>query len=214
MPEPHEQELASGLVLAEYQSVREEWLAARTAQHQTWQWSIAAIAVLLAATVGANARAQHSWLYVAGAAGAATFAIASQVIWLGELLRMERAALFLRGRELVLNRALPRVAGESPLLFETWRANRPVAAASPWIPGAGPLIVAGLALYAATACVAVAVLVTAAVDAKLSSGVRAFAWAASGLGTLAYLAVALYTCRLGIGLWHVRREPADLSEPD
>jgi hypothetical protein len=204
-------ELASNLLVAEYQSVREEWLAARSAQHQTWQWSMAALAVLVAATVTAGSRAQHSWSFVLGATATVVFATASQVIWLGEFLRMERAALFLRGREAALHRTLPTVAGQVALRWEIWRANRPVGNASPWVPGAGLLVAAAMALYAIAAIAGIVVLVVAARDHLQSHSARVFAWITFGACAFGYVAVAGYTIRLGVGHWQVRREPADLS---
>lgn len=80
------------LRLAEYNTVRTEWLASRDAQQSTLQWTLAALSVLLAAAVGTSLRTDQPFVYV-GLAGviiaAATF---SQAIWFGEVMRMERAA--------------------------------------------------------------------------------------------------------------------------
>jgi hypothetical protein len=203
--------LASDLTAAEYDTVREEWLAARSAQQQTWRWSLASNGVLFAAILGSDARTKEPLLFVVLAAAAVLFATASQVIFLGEFQRMERAALFLRAREQALNAGLPRVAGQPPLLWETWRASAPPSRNTPWIPGAGPLIVAGLGLYAGMVAGGLVALGSAALDSAFSPDERILACVLGAVAGLLYAGVTVFALNLGRRLWSVRRLPADLT---
>lgn len=88
------------LALAEYQSLREESAQAREAQQSILEWSIGAIGVVFAAALATDAgaspglvRSMVLGIVLPSLIAGATFT------WMGEMMRMERAAYYLRGRE-------------------------------------------------------------------------------------------------------------------
>jgi len=155
------------LLLAEYQTVRQEWLDARQAQQQALQWTLGAFAVIFAAALNAHLRGSEPFLYLLAAVVISLGTVASQFIWFGEVTRMERASLFLRGRERELHSALDAEAvkavgiyGLSPWLWETWRANRPTDKKTPWVQKSVQAI-AGPVLYGLTFLTGITMLVDA-----------------------------------------------------
>ena len=118
------------LFLAEYASLRDESAHARQAQQAVLQWSLATSAVILGAAVAFFARggpapptgAVFVFLLVYGF-GMPAFAAAAFMAWFGELLRMERVGVFLRGRERLTwdDAALREEIRESVSGGEAWR---------------------------------------------------------------------------------------------
>lgn len=194
------------LAIAEYSSVREEWLSSRAAQQQTFQWSLAAIAVLLAALVTVHSKPDHSAVYVAVAGATAVIALASEAIWLGELIRMERAALFLRSREQMIRRE----AGTALLLWETWRAARPRDRNALWINVAGPSVIGGFALYNVAVLIAMFVLVVATRDPLLTRHTHVLAICSVIAIGVAYGGATAYALLRFRSLAGVRKRAADL----
>jgi hypothetical protein len=218
--------LAAQLRVAEYTSVRTEWLESRNAQQQTLQWTLAALAVLLAGVVSSNARTAQPYLYIALAGVAVAIATFSQAIWFGEVMRMERAAMYLRGLEQALSRALPVEGDFPPLMWERWRGYyKEVPEPTPqqreagekptpplWVGKAVPLILAAFALYGLLAVAGVAVLVVAALEPHTSSGHRTAAIATASVAGVLYLAVTAY---IAAEAWDIKRgsdKPVDLEK--
>ena len=140
--------LEGELRVAEYSSVRTEWLASRDAQQHTFQWTLAALAVLLAGAISSNAREKQPYLFVALIGVEIAISTLSQAIWFGEVMRMERAALYLRGLEKALVEGFRGDKGFPPLMWESWRGHYPKdRSESLWISKAVPLILASFALY-------------------------------------------------------------------
>lgn len=179
-------QLADQLRLAEYQSVRQEWLASRDVQQHTLQWTFAASAILLAGILNSDARSEEPFLYVALAAATAALSIFAQAVWFGEVVRMERAALFVRGLEASFAQLDPAGSDRAPLTWETWRSNPPSDRESPWIPPARTSIVGGFALYTLLALAAVVILFSVVFDGGIPPGDRIFA------GILAITAMILF----------------------
>jgi hypothetical protein len=139
------------LFVAEYQSVRDEWLQARAAQQQVLAWTSGPLVLLVAALVHSNTRLHQPLLYLIGASLLTAASLASAFIWFGDVMRMERASLFLRGRERLVWLAdgpseINTGFAPSPLLWETWRAVPRVT--SHWTPKAAPSLVGAAAIYA------------------------------------------------------------------
>jgi hypothetical protein len=92
------------LLAAEYASLRDESAQARQAQQSVLQWSLGAASVLLAGAVAFTSKespassATAVFLLIYGF-GMPAFAAAAFMAWFGELIRMERAGMFLRARE-------------------------------------------------------------------------------------------------------------------
>jgi len=198
--------LARELRVAEYESVREEWLASRDAQQHTLRWTIAAIAVLLAAVLGSDARDQQPFLYVAIAGALTGIAIASQAIWFGELMRMERASLFLRGIEVAvrdLDGGWP-----PPLVWDSWRASR---GHKPVITSAAPLLIACFAVYALLVIAGLTILFAAAADTQLSDPDRILAVALAFMAGALYIGTTFYLlCRARL-IWQSFDQPAQFD---
>jgi hypothetical protein len=198
--------LAAELRVAEYESVREEWLASRDAQQHTLRWTLAAIAVLLAGVLGSDARNQQPFLYVAIAGAVTGVAIATQTIWFGELMRMERASLFLRGLEVAvrdLDRSWP-----PPLIWDSWRASR---GHRPVIASAAPLLIACFAIYALLATAGLTILCAAAADSQIPDPDRELALALALVLGAAYVGSTLYLLRQARLIWRSFDKPAQFD---
>lgn len=202
--------LDAELRLAEYNSVRVEWLSSRDAQQHTLQWTLAALAVLLAGLVGSHVGVERPFVYVALASVGVVVATCSQGIWFGEVMRMERAALYLRGIEAALA-SQPRPSDTlPPLMWETWRGVPKMAKERgeqgekpPWISKASISIVSSFALYGLLSGAALTVLVDAAKKSAMPLGDRHFAiWAASVTGAI-FLVANAYMCLEAL---RIRRE--------
>lgn len=124
------------LLLAEYQSVRDESSQARQAQQSTIAWSLASFATVFAGGLLfiSNSLKDDSmlgelefifFLLVFGVM-LPGFAFASCMTYVGELARMERAGYYLRGLEYHLASTGASLQLESPLRWETFLAyNEP-----------------------------------------------------------------------------------------
>jgi hypothetical protein len=207
------QRLADGLRLAEYKSVRAEWIASRDIQQHTLQWTFAASALLLAAILNSDARSNQPFLYVALAAAVAALATFSQAVWFGEVVRMERAALFLRGLEASFHRLPGEPERNPPLTWETWRGNRPSDSNAPWIPPAASSIVGSFALFLLLTLAAIVVLFSVALDGQIPCGDRVVA------AVFAFLALAIYSvasydmCSKALYIYKHRGSAPDLAGP-
>jgi len=186
-------------VLAEYGTVRDEWRDSRTAQQQTFAWTLAGVAVVIAATFNASVRSEQPFLYVLAGVIVATYGLASFGIWFGEVSRMERAALYLRGLERDVGKLDVRVGGREPLVFERFRASRP-SSDSPWVPKSSSLVVGALCIYGALPLLGLTILVDAAAVSNASTaGIRTLAWvlvvpvAVIYLTGMTYFAVAAWS---------------------
>lgn len=205
--------LADRLRLAEYESVRQEWLASRDVQQHTLQWTFAASAILLAGILNSDARGEEPFLYVALAAATAALSIFSQAVWFGEVVRMERAALFVRGLEASFAQLVKEPDERAPLTWETWRSNPPPDRTSPWIPPARTSIVGGFALFLLLTLAAVVILVSVVFDSGMPSGDRIAA------GTFALLAVVLYAvanfemCSKALYIYKIRWHASGVVDP-
>jgi hypothetical protein len=145
------------LVAAEYSSVRQEWLDSAQAQQTTFQWTLAAAALIIGAILTGDVRGSEQFLYLLGALTLYALTVASSAIFIGALLRQERAALYLRGRE----ESLAALAGTSlvpsPLLFERFRGYKP-ASKTPWIPKSTSTVIGGSFIYCTLGAFALALL--------------------------------------------------------
>jgi hypothetical protein len=203
--------LVSELRVAEYNSVRTEWLASRDAQQHTLQWTLAALAVLLAGTLSLHARAEQPFLYVALVAVEVAIATFSQAIWFGEVMRMERAALYLRGLEGVARELTPE--GEfPPLMWERWRGDPKNREKSLWIAKATPLIVGCFALYGLLAVAGLCILVAAALDPHIRRGDHTFAIVAAATAAALYSWVTAYICLQAWLIKGMSDAPVDLEK--
>lgn len=205
--------LADRLRLAEYESVRQEWLASRDVQQHTLQWTFAASAILLAGILNSDARSEEPFLYIALAAATAALSIFSQAVWFGEVVRMERAALFVRGLEASFAELLGEPDARAPLTWETWRSNPPPDRASPWIPPARTSIVGGFALFLLLTLAAVVILLSVVFDNGMPSGDRIAA------GVFALLAIILYAvanfemCSKALYIYKIRWHASGSVDP-
>lgn len=148
--QPGDRDARVRFALAEYESVRREWLESRTAQQQTFAWTLAGTTVLVAATFRSSMWTEAPWLYVMASAGLSVASLASFGIWFGEVSRMERASLYLRGLERDLGRMMVAADGRQPLLFERYRAVEPPddgGADYLWVPKSSSLVKGALILY-------------------------------------------------------------------
>ncbi len=186
---------------AEYTSVRTEWLLSRDAQQHTLQWTLAALAVILAGLLSSGVRKGQPFVFVAIAGLAVAIATFSQAIWFGEVMRMERAALFLRGLERAVSRGPVPAEGIPPLIWERWRGYRTKVRDPLWVSKAAPSIIASFALYGLMAVAGIVLLGYAAADHKLPDGDRSFALAIAITGGLLYLATTAY---LGWEAWRIK----------
>lgn len=193
--------LLSDLRIAEYNSVREEWLTSRDGQQHTLQWTLAALAVLFAGILSSSLRTHQPFLFIALAAVAVAAAVFSEAIWFGEVLRMERAALYLRGLERALSGALEWPGKLPPLMWERWRAYPPKQQERLWIPKAVPSILGGFAIFGLLAAGGITILGYAAADHALPHGDRVFALVAAAVSTTMYLVVTTVLCKHA---WFVR----------
>lgn len=203
--------------LAEYNTVRTEWLASRDAQQSTLQWTLAALSVLLAATVGTSLRAGQPVVYI-GLAGvivaASTF---SQAIWFGEVMRMERAALYLRGFELALSDQLTDASSLPPLLWERWRGyvkrhHDPDSGPAPlWVAKAAPSIIGSFALYGLISVAGLAILVVAAADTTIPHHDRMFAIVMVIVAAALYFGATAYLGKEALRIKFVSDKPVLLE---
>jgi hypothetical protein len=113
-PEPAEPNQRMGVVddlalaIMEYQKLRDESLQAMQAQQSTLQWSMATFGAIIGAiALLINQRAlalQPIATFVALGVALPTFVMCCGLSWVGELLRMERIGVYLRGLELEIAR--------------------------------------------------------------------------------------------------------------
>jgi hypothetical protein len=205
--------LADRLRLAEYESVRQEWIASRDVQQHTLQWTFAASAILLAGILNSDARSEEPFLYVALAAATAALSIFSQAVWFGEVVRMERAALFVRGLEASFTELVKRPGERAPLTWETWRSNPPPDRTSPWIPPARTSIVGGFALFLLLTLAAVVILVSVAFDGGMPSGDRITAGAFAALAVALYAAANFEMCSKALYIYRIRWHASGVVDP-
>jgi hypothetical protein len=170
--------------------------------------------VLLAGILNSHARTEQPFIYVALAGTAVALAICSQGIWFGEVMRMERASLYLRGLETAL-RSIPRPNGTlPPLMWETWRGVPAMGKSkpdSPWISKAAISIVASIALYGLLSVAALIVLFTASGDTQIPTDDRHFAIVAASVGTAVYLFATIYMCVQAVKIRGVSSLDADFE---
>jgi hypothetical protein len=209
----NEKDLANKLRVAEYESVRQEWIASRDVQQHTLQWTFAASAALIAGIVASEARNDVPFLYVCIAAATAALSIFSQAVWFGEVVRMERAALFVRGLELSYSELRQIDDGRAPLTWETWRSNPPTDSSVPWIHPARTSIVGGFAIFLLLTLAAVIILLSVTVDNGLPTGDRITA------GIFAVLAIATYVianyemCSKALYIYKIRWHSSGAADP-
>lgn len=201
------------LRLAEYKSVRDEWLASRDAQQHTLQWTFAASAVLLAGILASDARTDEPFLYIAVAGAAAAISIFSQAVWFGEVVRMERAALFLRGLEASFRQLPKGIADRPPLTWETWRGNRPLDPNAPWISPASSSILGSFALFGLLAIAAVVILFSVAFDGQIACGDRVLSAVFGSLAIFIYAAVNYNMCSKALYIYKIRGSASEFEEP-
>jgi hypothetical protein len=192
--------------LAEYSSVRAEWMSSRDAQQQTLQWTLAALAVLFAGILSAEVYAKHPGLFVALSALVVLAATFSQAIWFGEVIRMERAAHYLRGLEVSITEDL-----DPPLMWERWRAYPDDNDRGAFrFPKASPSILGGFALYGLLATGGMFVLVYAAKEHTLPHSAQTFATVAAGVTAALYLTVTATIGRWALMIKVLSEESARL----
>ncbi len=202
--------MVSELRVAEYNSVRAEWLASREAQQHTLQWTLAALAVLLAGTLSLRTRSEQPFLYVALVGVEVAIATFSQAIWFGEVMRMERAALYLRGLEEALSELTPN-EGLPPLMWERWRGDPKNREKSLWVAKAAPLIVGCFALYGLLAVAGLVILVVAALDHHIPHSDRIVAIVVAVVAGALYGGVTAYICRQAWDIRGVSDKPVELK---
>jgi|SRR5436305_713339 len=209
-----EGELATKMRVVEYETVRDEWISARDAQQHTLQWTLAALVVLFAAVLGSKARQHQPELYVGLAFGAGLVAIFSQGIWWGEVSRMERASLFLRGLEVSISRLTKSLGGPPPVSWNTWRGSPPAHNPDdPWIGTAWLQIAGSFCLYLSLTCAAAAILIFAARDDTLPSADQKFATCSVIVLGGIYLIVTAYMGFRAISIWRSKGKAPDLEIP-
>lgn len=201
------------LQTTEYETVRAEWLSSRDAQQHTLQWTLAAIAVLIAGILNSDARTHHQLLYVLLSAAVVAIAACSHAIWFGEVLRMERAALFLRGVE---RRLADRFAAEpsgrpAPLTWETWRGVNVKGRSDAWVPKASASIIAGFGLYGLLALAGIVILVDASADRQIATAHQHVALVLAIVTGSIYGAVLLYMCLVALKVRKLSSRAADLD---
>jgi hypothetical protein len=202
-----------GLQVAEYGTVRAEWLSSRDAQQHTLQWTLAAIAVLIAGILNSDARTHHQLLYVLLSAAVVAIAACSHAIWFGEVLRMERAALFLRGveRRLARRYAAEQPARPAPLIWETWRGVNVRGRTDAWVPKASASILAGFGLYCLLALAGIIILVDASTDRQIAAAHQHIALVLAIVTGSIYLAVLLYMCLVALKVRKLSSRAANLD---
>lgn len=192
--------------------MRQEWLASRDAQQHTLQWTFAASALILAAILNSGARTEETFLYVSLAGATAALSTFSQAVWFGEVLRMERASMFLRGLEaayLQLPRGKPELP---PLMWDTWRSNKPQSPDSPWISPASSQIIGGFALYQLLNLAAIVVLLSVFFDHQFSDSNRGFALGLACCAVAIYVGANYYMCRKALYIYKRRAAPAQFDD--
>jgi hypothetical protein len=140
----------------------------------------------------------------------------SQAIWFGEALRMERAALYLRGREQELKiwlRSSPGESRPSPLSWETFRGVEPQDKSAPWVPKSKVSIMAAVSLYgimwlAGTGLLAETTLFHAS---KLGDSEHALAYVFLGGSVASYVVVTAYILVVGRSVFLSSSEGAKLE---
>jgi len=183
---------------SEYGSVRTEWTSARDAQQSTLQWTLATLGVLLAGIATSDFGTHRPFLFIALGASVIAIAMCSEAIWFGEVMRMERAACYLRG----LEKALWPLVGtnEYPLLmWETWRGDETMhKPGSAWVKKATPSIIASFGLYAVLAVPGFVVLASEGSDHNVSGANRILAWVLFAVLGLVYLVFTEYLRRAAL----------------
>jgi hypothetical protein len=208
-----EEKFANRLRLAEYESVRQEWIASRDVQQHTLQWTFAASAILLAGILNSGARSDQPFLYVALAAATAALSIFSQAVWFGEVVRMERAALFVRGLEASFAQLVGESGDRAPLTWETWRSNPPPDRTSPWIPPARTSIVGGFALFLLLMMAAVVILLSVVFDNGMPTGDRITAGAFALLAVVLYAIANFEMCSKALYVYEIRWHASGSVDP-
>jgi len=204
------------LLVAEYNTVREEWLQARASQQQTFQWTLATIGVIFAASLSADLRHKDLFLYILSSGGIGIVSVLSSAIWFGEVARMERAAMFLRGREaslMTIGMKAPNAPGLSPLLWESYRAQEPGSKSNPWVPKNTIGVFSGCALYWGLAAGAIIMLGDAALnDPVASTGEKRFALVIGSIIVAWLVGIALRLARLALRIRASSHLGADLDQ--
>ena len=96
------------LRIREYESLRQESSDARQSQQAVLSWSLAAFAVIFGGLLAGLENRVPAWIVVLVFALAIPgLAVGAAFAWAGELLRMERAGMYLRGIERSLWRVAP-----------------------------------------------------------------------------------------------------------
>jgi hypothetical protein len=199
--------------VAEYKSVREEWLASRDAQQHTLQWTLAALAVLFAGILSSELRQDHPELYVGLVFAAGLVAISSHAIWFGEVMRMERAALFLRGLEAAVSKLTQDQGEVPPLSWETWRGSPAKEDGDPWVAPAAVLILACFCLYLVLTAAAFLILILAASDAEIPGKYQDFAAVAASVVGLVYFVAVGYMVKVALQTWKRKGSAPNLTLP-
>jgi hypothetical protein len=182
--------------------------------------------VLLAAALGTSLRADQPFVYVGFAGVIVAAATCSQAIWFGEVMRMERAALYLRGLEVALSEEFRDASLLPPLLWERWRGYVKAAAARHddgdhnasedaeplWVAKAAPSIIGSFALYGLISVTGLAILGVATADTKLPHDDRVFAGGVIAAAALLYLGVTVYLGKEALRIKAVSDKPVSLRK--
>ncbi len=191
--------------IAEYNTVRAEWMSSRDAQQATLQWTFAALAILFAGILNSQVSAKHPTLFIGLSALAAFAATCSQAVWFGEVVRMERAAHYLRGVEAGLK--------GGTMMWERWRAY-PVPERSitkPFrFPKAAFSVLGGVSLYGLLSLGGIGLL-GYATQQPYSGANDTFAWAAATATTAFYLGVTGVIASLMYRISSLSKNPAPLE---
>jgi hypothetical protein len=190
------------LVLAEYQSVRQEWLESRSAQQQTFTWTLAAISIIVSAIItSADLRPDRPFLYAVAASLVVIAALSGQAIWFGEISRMERAALYLRRLERELDEAGIRIGQRPALQFERFR-GRQGPSGEPWVPKSASLVVGTFAMYCATSLLGIIMLADVAhYTPHVKPSLSVLAAIDAGVLLVAWLTSTLWMARTAVRIW-------------
>jgi len=203
---------ARDFVLAEYQTVRQEWLESRSAQQHTFSWTLATVAAVLAAAMASDARTEQPFLYLVAASFIIAASTAAQAIWFGEVTRMERAAFYLRGLEHDIAAHGPRWGRRPPLQFERFRGLAPESDDVDWIPKSNTLIVGAFGMYGVLACLGGAMLIDlATASAHHYNNHEPLAIAAVCTFGVVYLASTIFLCLLALEIRTIASKIPDLA---
>ena len=182
--------------LAEYTSVRAESVAARDAQQTTLQWTLAALAVLLAGILTSQIRTHDPAVYVAprGAwsyspAALRPFGLARPSGW------SEQHCSFGVSRRSSAGPKSEKAPPEPSLRWETWRAlpkGHAVRERGPWVSKASLSILGAFALYGLVAAGGLFILGAAVADTSLPRPDRHLALGLAICTAVFYAALAGY----------------------